>query len=105
MSECIICGASTENPIRAALWHFRPYVRGGWANWKYLPGNTELAGSRLLGILSVISLMFPLFNTLRFWRYRKCTLVLSDGRPLEAVFNEKGCSIMQPSTSTAEHGK
>lgn len=87
--ECLICGDRTQYPWRATFWHLRLYERG---QWKYLRGNCTIFGV-ISGIHSVFCLAFPIYNTLRYWKHRKSRLVLSDGRPLEAAFDENGCAL------------
>lgn len=89
MGKCIICGDNTSRPIVAALYHFRLYEGG---NWQWMRGNMQMSG-RWRGFWSTMYLVCPLLNTLRFWKYRKATLQLADGKPLESAFDEKGCAI------------
>jgi hypothetical protein len=72
MKKCIVCGEETDKPIEDALWHFRFYDPG---MWQYMKGNMKCFGY-WQGFLSTLGLAFPWFNTLRFWRYRKCRLVI-----------------------------
>jgi hypothetical protein len=89
MKTCPVCGDRTTRPWLAAFHHFRLYEGG---NWKWLRGNMSQFG-RFSGFMSTCYLSFPILNTLRFWRYRKCYLELADGRPLESAFDANGCAI------------
>ena len=72
---CPVCAEPTEYPWRAALEHFRLYQRG---QWKYLRGNVSCFGL-LQGISGTLGLAFPIYNTLRHWKYRKYRLVIPEG--------------------------
>lgn len=72
---CVVCGSETYAPIKDALWHFRLYDAG---YWKYLRGNIGTFGL-LSGIHSTLCLAFPIYNTLRYWKYRKHRLVIPQG--------------------------
>lgn len=98
MKQCLVCGERTKQPWLATLWHFRLYEGG---NWKWFKGNMATFG-KWGGFWGTISLICPLFCTLRHWKYRKCTLELADGRPLEAAFDENGCALRPPSPQPAE---
>ena len=66
---CIICGEKLKpnsNRLTAALWHFRPLEL---KQWPWFRGTVKHCG-----ISSAISLMSPLYNTLRHWKYRKAKL-------------------------------
>jgi hypothetical protein len=93
--RCIVCGDRTHMPIAAALEHFKLY-RGG--QWRWLKGNMAMAG-RWSGFWSTCYLAFPILNTLRFWKYRKATLELPGGKPLESAFDANGCAIRQVPTT------
>jgi hypothetical protein len=89
MKTCPVCGQESPKPWVAAFYHFRLYEPG---QWKWLKGNMSMFG-RWSGFLSTCGLAFPVFNTLRFWRYRKSTLVLADGAPLASAFDANGCAL------------
>jgi hypothetical protein len=82
-------------PIAAALEHFKLYQGG---QWRWLKGNMAMAG-RWSGFCSTCYLAFPILNTLRFWKYRRATLELPGGKPLESAFDTNGCAIRQDPTS------
>jgi len=60
--------------VRDALSHFRLYEPGMWQFWR---GNVRLLGV-VQGLLSILSLAFPWFDTLRHWKYRKYRLEIID---------------------------
>jgi len=80
MKKCLVCGEESATPIASTLEHFKLYESG---QWKYLRGNISCFGL-YQGIMSVIGLAFPIFNTLRHWKYRKHRLVI------EGITDKKG---------------
>lgn len=99
MKHCLVCGDKTAKPILATLYHFRLYESG---NWKWFKGNMATFG-KWDGFWSALCLVCPLFNTLRNWKYRKATLVLANGDPLESAFDEKGCAIRSSDNGLPSH--
>jgi hypothetical protein len=71
-TRCVVCGRETERPISDALSHFKLYQHG---YWQYLRGNIKTFGLRD-GITGTLGLAFPIYNTIRNWKYRKYRLVL-----------------------------
>lgn len=96
MQNCLVCGDRSNRPLLATLHHFRLYESG---NWSWMRGNMKQFG-RWRGFVSTCYLVCPLLNALRHWKYRKCRLVLPDGKPLESAFDENGCAL--PSHKPAE---
>jgi hypothetical protein len=80
MNRCLICDERTTQPWRAALWHFRLV---DWGQWRYWKGNIRTFGLRS-GLAGSFALSFPIYNTLRHWKYRKHRLVI----PEDLAMNE-----------------
>ena len=74
--KCLICGEASEKPLRSTLSHLRLYSPG---KWKYLRGNIQTFGL-WIGFWGTVYLASPLLNTLRHWKYRKCSLSIRDPR-------------------------
>lgn len=72
MKKCLWCGVETEYPLSALFSHFHLYSSGQWRYWR---GNIKTFGI-WDGFWSSVGLTFPIFNTLRHWKYRKAKLVL-----------------------------
>jgi hypothetical protein len=70
MAKCIICGDNTTRPIAAAFEHFHLYSPGKWQYWR---GNIRMFGF-WSGLGSNIGLTFPIYNTLRHWKYRRVSI-------------------------------
>jgi hypothetical protein len=67
--NCIICNEQLKqnsNLLWAALWHFRLIE---FKQWPWFKGTYKH-----FGLSSAISLICPLYNTLRHWKYRRFKL-------------------------------
>jgi hypothetical protein len=73
MNKCIVCDAKSKHPVQCAFSHFR-LIDTSENYFKYLKGNSQMAGSYWGGLLSVLGLTFPFFDTIRHWEYRKVRL-------------------------------
>lgn len=98
MKRCLICGDETKRPIAATLEHLRLYESG---NWGWFKGNMRAFGA-WSGFWSSVGLVCPLFNTLRHWKYRKVTLAVPGGKPLESAFDANGCAIKRADSDSTE---
>lgn len=72
MKTCPICGGPTRAPVQAALEHFCLYLPGQLG---YVRGNFRMFGF-LGGLDANLSLLCPIYNTLRHWRHRRSSLTL-----------------------------
>ena len=70
--NCLWCGGETKHPVCHLFAHFWIYRAG---QWQYLKGNCRTFG-KWGGFWGTIGLAFPIYNTLRHWRFRKARLEL-----------------------------
>lgn len=69
---CPICGGPTKSPLLAALEHFYLYQPGQLG---YVRGNFRMFGF-WGGLEANLSLLFPIYCTIRYWRHRRSSLTL-----------------------------
>jgi hypothetical protein len=72
--HCIVCGRSSDRPIRDALSHFKLYAGG---NWRWFRGNMQTFGA-WDGFWTSVGLVCPAYTTIRHWKYRKSSLTIGD---------------------------
>jgi hypothetical protein len=81
VGKCVICGDSTERPFDAAIWHFR-FI--DWEQRHWVRGNFKVFGF-WSGLSANMSLMFPFWDTIANWRYRKYTLTIAAENEVDAT--------------------